>query len=225
MFLFAFSIAGSAQPRMEVQDTVDWGLVVPDAPPGQTSKVSAEVEIKNVGDETLRISEVLPGCGCTTAPLDEMVLEAGRGTTMHVTLNLPLSNGRLVKRITIQSNDESAEARVVWLIADVQRPLQASSSFIPFDKGVVGQPIEGVISFKVFGKTPVSIEASPESEGIKIITPMPLTIEPNSSADLTVEYTPTEAGPFTVGVAVKTSLEGYSSFSFKGYGSADSSKP
>lgn len=220
MFLIALSALSFAQPRIEIQDTVNWGLVVPDAPPGKTSKVSADVEIKNTGTDTLKITEVRPGCGCTSAPLDREVLPPGESTSMHVTLNLPVANGLLTKRITIQSNDEEQGARVVWLIADVQRPLQASSSFIPFNKGAVGEATEGIISFKVFGKESVSIQAKPISDGVIIKTPMPLTIEPGGSADLAVEYVPSKEGPFNVGISVKTSLAGYSEFTFRGYGSA-----
>ena len=213
--------AAFAQPRLEMQDSVDWGQVVPDVPPGQVAKVYADVKLKNTGDSVLTINEVRPGCGCTSAPLDKDVLNPGEETTMRVTLNLPLSNGVLNKRITIRSNDPDKSTRLLHLHASVQRPLQLSSSFIPFNKGKVGEAIEGVVSFTVYGKASVRVTAVAEQDGVSVATPMPLVIESGETGELTVTYTPQEPGPFTIEVAVSTTLKGYDSFSLTGYGAAD----
>ncbi len=221
VFVALSTTAVFAQPRLEMQDSVDWGQIVPDVPPGQVAKVFAEVKLKNTGDSVLNILEVRPGCGCTSAPLDEDLLQPGEETTMRVTLNLPLSNGPLNKRITIRSNDPVQGTRLLHLHATVQRPLQLSSSFIPFNKGKVGEAIEGVVSFTVYGKNSVRITAVAEREGLTVTTPMPLVVEPGETGKLSVTYTPDNPGPFTVDVSVSTSLKGYDSFDLKGYGSAD----
>ena len=177
--------------------------------------------LKNEGDDVLEITNVRPGCGCTTAPLDKMRLEPGEQTTMHVTLNLPLSNGRLKKRITLRSNDPVQGARLLYLLAEMQRPLQLSSSFIPFNRGTVGETIEGVVTFKVFGKRTVKLTAVASQDGVVIVSPMPIVVEPGEPQDLVVTYTPTKEGPFNIEVKVSTSLKGYDTFDLRGYGSAD----
>lgn len=67
MFVFAASLA-FAQPKISIQggDTQDWGKVKP-----KDSPLKASIKITNEGSEELKISDVRPGCGCTTAPLDK----------------------------------------------------------------------------------------------------------------------------------------------------------
>ena len=131
------TIGTVAQPSIQVQDSVDWGVVVPDAPPGEPAKVRAAVTVRNVGTNVLAITEVRPGCGCTTAPIEKDSLGPNEETVINVTLNLPLANGPIKKSVTISSNDPEHPTKALYLVADVQRPLQMSSSFIPFNKGAV----------------------------------------------------------------------------------------
>jgi len=215
------AIVAVAQPRLEVQDSVDWGVVVPDAPLGETAKVYADVKLKNVGTETLRISEVRPGCGCTSAPIEKDTLAPGEETKISVTLNLPLANGPIHKVITVQSNDPKGPARILNLVADVQRPLQLSSSFIPFNQGKVGEWISGFVTFTVQGDHPITINARVDQSNAKVVTPMPYVVQPGSNAVVEVAVRPSNQGTFQVKVHFKTDQNGYESFDLSGYGVAD----
>ena len=204
-----------------MQDSVNWGVIVPDAPPGQPAKAKAAVTMRNTGTELLVISEVRPGCGCTTAPIDNDSLQPGEETVMNVTLNLPLANGPIEKIVTVRCNDSEQPARILYLSADVQRPLQLSSSFIPFDKGKVGEPIRGIMTFNVQGTEPIAVTAHSEQTGVKIVSPMPFIIEPGTSGGLEISYTTKNVGPFTVKVHFTTDQNGYEKFDLSGYGVAD----
>lgn len=210
-----------AQPALEMQDTLNWGTVVPDVPMGETAKVTARVKLRNSGDALLRILEVRPGCGCTTAPIERDSLEPGEETYIDVALNLPLGNGQMHKTITIQSNDKAAPSRVLHLLVDVQRPFQLSSSFIPFNRGKVGDSIIGAISFVVSGDKPVEVRATSLQSNVEIVTPMPLIVQPNTTAEVRVAIVPKNVGPFEAMVRFTTTVSGYEKFELRGYGTAD----
>ena len=210
----------STQPRLLVQDTINWGKVVPEAPPGETAKLTKEITLKNVGNKMLRISEVRPSCGCTSAPLDKDSLKPGESTTMRITLNLPLSNGSISKYITIRSNDQADPVKTLTLMANVQRPLQMSSAFIPFNQAKIGKPAVGAVTLSSFTKKKVDVKVTTKDSGLKILTPK-LTIPAGGSADIKVEYMGKKEGPFTVEIDVTTTLAGYEKFTVKGYGAID----
>jgi hypothetical protein len=210
-----------AQPALEMQDTVNWGVVVPDVPPGETAKVAAQITLRNTGTELLRILEVRPSCGCTTAPVATDSLEPGGETTIDVSMNLPIGNGIMHKTLTVRTNAAVNPVRVVDLLVDVQRPLQLSSSFIPFNRGTVGSPIEGAVQFTASGTKKIEIRATPSQSNVQILTPMPLVVEPGTTATLRVAITPKNVGPFEASVRFTTNVSGYEKFELRGYGSAD----
>lgn len=204
-----------------MQDTVDWGIVVPEGGPDSVATVSANVVLKNNGTEILRISEVRPGCGCTTAPLDKDSLVFGEETTMRIKLNLPSHNGPVHKVITVSSNDPVNPQKVLHLVANVQRPLQMSSSFIPFNKGKVGKPVEGKITFTYKGKESVVLRATSQDPNFVILTTMPVILNPDVPQDLIVTHTPKQSGAFRAQFTIETNLKGYEKFTVHGYGNAD----
>ncbi len=218
---FLGTLYAMAQPKIEVQDTVNWGVVVPDAPPGEPAKVEAAVVVKNAGSSTLKITEVRPGCGCTTAPIQKDSLGPGEETVIDVTLNLPLANGPITKSVTISSNDPDHPTKALYLVADVQRPLQMSSSFIPFNKGAVGDTILGALTFNVQGKKPITVTARADQSDVLILSPMPLVMQPGGDTSLKVGYVARRPGPFTVKVHFESDQNGYESFDLTGYGVAD----
>ena len=109
------SISAFAQPKLVIQggDTHDWGTVKQPKEP-----LKAVVVIRNDGTDTLKISDVKPGCGCTTAPLDKKVLLPGEQTNMNVTLNVGSSSGNVHKTVRISSNDPINKDRILSLKAN-----------------------------------------------------------------------------------------------------------
>ncbi|MCU0330402.1 MAG: DUF1573 domain-containing protein, partial [Candidatus Kapabacteria bacterium] len=93
-----------AQPVLDMPLEIDWGTVAPNADLANITKMQRDIIIRNAGNQPLRVYEVRPSCGCTTAPLDTNLLGPGEQTTMHVTLNLPTANGPIKKYVTIRTN-------------------------------------------------------------------------------------------------------------------------
>jgi hypothetical protein len=68
-------------------------------------KLQHTFTIQNLGDEPLKILEVKPGCGCTTASPAKSELAPGESTTIAATLDLTGRRGMQIKPITVRSND------------------------------------------------------------------------------------------------------------------------
>lgn len=214
------SVAAFAQPKLKMEETYDWGRVVPIETHGESHKLKARIVLKNEGDKLLRITSVRPSCGCTSAPLEKDSLEPGEETALNITLNTPNNNGPLTKYVTIQTNEIQHSMKTLTLKADIQRPLQLSSSILPFNQGAVGQAIEGAMSLTSYAEEPVTINVSAITPGLTVKSPTSVVLKMGESYGLTCLYTPEKTGPFTVEVKITTSLVNYSELIIKGYGIA-----
>ena len=212
-----------AQPRLVMDNEVAWGTVIPPTPKKEDQQVHRAVTITNAGDSTLEIGEVRVQCGCTSAPLDKKRLAPGEQTSMRVTVTLPAGSGTFSKYVTVFSNDPSG-AHVLRLKADVLRPIQLESGFLAFNRGEVGVPSLAEVELTVNADTVVLITAVTPTPGVRVVTPMPMTVARGERAKISFEYTPTAPGPFNVDAVLRTSLVGYEAIELSGYGVATSQR-
>ncbi|MBU3700185.1 MAG: DUF1573 domain-containing protein [Candidatus Kapabacteria bacterium] len=211
-----------AQPRLQMQSVVDWGMVTPSGSLTKQQSVSYRVPLKNIGDKTLVVSSVRPQCGCTSAPLERDTLQPGEETSMNITLTLPAGSGVIDKYVTVFCND-SAKSHVLKLRAEVQRPLQLSSSFLGFNQGMVGQPTRSKIELISNIDDEVRITVEPKTQGLTVVGPSVLTLRKGLALPIEVEYVPAKAGTFKVELLLRTSLPDYETIDVSGFGMADPS--
>ena len=90
-----------AAPKLELApETYEWGRQ-------EENKGLYEFRfvLRNGGDETLHITKVRPGCGCTKVDLRKDVLAPGESTEMTGTLKTAGSEGRMSKSIAMTTDD------------------------------------------------------------------------------------------------------------------------
>lgn len=118
-----------AQPKIEIEngDTYDWGKVEQTKGPLKTI-----IKIKNIGNEPLKIHSVKPGCGCTTAPLDKDVIQPGEFGSLDVTLQISKDAGRIIKGITLTTNDPEKDKLDIMLKANVLVPISQFPAILTF---------------------------------------------------------------------------------------------
>lgn len=91
--------AAVAGPAIKVpNDAFDFGRVQ------QNAVVTHSFWVKSVGDQPLRILEVVPGCGCTQVPLKVSVLAPGDSTRLDITLRTKGFLGAINKRPYLVTN-------------------------------------------------------------------------------------------------------------------------
>jgi hypothetical protein len=107
--------AFAAAPKLEfVSESIDLGKVVKGAP------ITAVFTFKNAGDADLVISNVRPGCGCTTAEAKKTTLAPGESSTIEALLaSTSEYNGHISKNVTVTSNDTSRGAVSLLFQAEV----------------------------------------------------------------------------------------------------------
>ena len=126
-----------AGPAVEiVNPNFDFGKTL------QHVKVTHDFWIKSVGDAPLRIFKVVPGCGCTEAPLLDSVLAPGDSTLLVITFSTKSFRGKITKKPYLITN-ASDDKIMMSIMADVMiRPNMAAPLKIsPFkiDVSRIGQ--------------------------------------------------------------------------------------
>ncbi len=94
----------AAGPMIEIPDPVfNFGKV------GQRAKISHTFWIKSTGNDTLRITKVVPGCGCTQAPLQDSTLAPGDSTRLDLFFETRSYRGYVTKRPYLETNIDPDE--------------------------------------------------------------------------------------------------------------------
>jgi hypothetical protein len=98
--LLLLSTLSMALPKMLLgQDQFEFGYVP------QNSKISHVFWIKSVGDDSLKILSVKPGCGCTQAPVKKQNLAVGDSTDLEIIFSTGQYLGAVTKSPSIQTNE------------------------------------------------------------------------------------------------------------------------
>jgi len=110
IFILIFLLAAVlfAKPAIKFKSTtIDFGEV-------ESGKiVDINFEFENTDSDLLIIKNVIPSCGCTTTGLAKKEYKAGEKGTISSKFNSSGYNGKVIKTITVTSNDpDAAETRL-----------------------------------------------------------------------------------------------------------------
>ena len=224
VFVIAFVFTGclKAQPALEIigGDTYNWGTVKPGDNP-----LKAKVVLKNTGDKTLNVTEVKPGCGCTTAPISKSAIEPGDTASLSINLNIGSNASDVSKSIRITSNDEKNPTKHLYLKAKVFYPIEIKpTQYFTFNEMEIGMKKEAKIMLK--NNTDESITLSefvtnPNTIQINIIGKKIL--KPGEEFELVGIATPDKAGSFNCSVRFKTNNPEMKEIAIQGYGTVKES--
>ena len=89
---------------------------------GYTSRsvnVSHAFWLYSTGEDTLRITKVRVGCGCTKAPLQRDVLPPGDSTALEVTYTSSGIPGHSLKTVNVYTNEDTVDYHQLAIKADI----------------------------------------------------------------------------------------------------------
>lgn len=163
--LFGIALTVSAGPEIEIaEDEFSFGI----AP--QHARVSHVFWIKSVGDDTLRITKIVPGCGCTKVPLDKTVLAPGDSTRLEVIFSTRNYTGKVTKAPKIYTNasEERSMVRIYTQVVpkpDTTRPIVIMPYKLDVTKrfGKAGDQVK--FSIKNVSDKPVGMKTIDQPEG------------------------------------------------------------
>jgi len=199
------SFTGPAKLMIVGGDSVNWGRTAP-------GLLKHAIKLVNVGGDTLRIKDVHPGCGCTTAPLDKKDLGPGDTATVDVTLDAKSRSGLLHKSLTLTTNDSARPSIVMALIAEIERDITMTTDiFPPVMVSKVGEEGTTTLSMRNASDHPISLEApmqSPSPLLIKFDMTGPRTLAPGDSMSITarVKVLKAEGGNAQITMATSSKL-------------------
>ena len=228
LLILAFAVTSCiAQPKLEIENggRYDWGKVK-----AKDSPIKAKLKLFNTGNDTLRIKEVKPGCGCTTAPLDKKNIEPGGFATLDISLSITSYSGSVSKIINVESNDPSGNPpgkQIISLIADVFRPLIFfPNQYLNFGAMKVGQ--ESSAKLVINNKTDkpikiVKIDFSPAN--LKFSLKEGDVIPAMGDHTLEAKIIPQVAGPFSARITFNTDSPEAESVTVSGSGRIETDAP
>jgi hypothetical protein len=111
----------SSGPRIEFETPVfNFGKV------SSGEVVRHDFVFTNVGDATLEIKDVRPGCGCTTAGSWDKRVEPGKTGTIPLQLNSANFGGAVTKSATVTCNDPGKPLVVLQITGTVWKPIEVT---------------------------------------------------------------------------------------------------
>ena len=166
LILLVFATGLFAQPKIQVLPgtTLDLG----DKYVGQ--KAETIVTIKNVGNDTLKISEVKAGCGCTATMMSDKILAPLDSGKLSITFNTQGYGGQKVnKQVFVSSNDTSSPRVVINFSANVMNVLSLAPQVLNFDNSKADSTYTKSVTISNPSKQPIKIlSVETKSELIKV---------------------------------------------------------
>ena len=96
--------------------------------------VTHDFWIKSVGDQPLVITRVVPGCGCTKAPLRDSVLAPGDSTVLSITFSTRSYAGKITKKPYLLTNVSDERVPLTLQVEVMIDPeMTAPLKFSPFE--------------------------------------------------------------------------------------------
>lgn len=154
---------------------------------GGSSSLRHDFVVTNVGNALLEITQVQPGCGCTTAGEWDKKIEPGKTGKIPIQFNPANFTGPVTKYMTVTCNDPVETSHRLEIHATVWRPIDVQPQFVYF------MPTEGeetnetkVVRITSNLEEPVTLQ-QPESGNPAFKTELK-TIQPGKQFELSISY-------------------------------------
>lgn len=202
LILFLLPALALAKPALKFKNTTfDFGEVSS----GKTIDIAFEFE--NAGDQLLVIRNIIPACGCTTAELPKKEYKPGERGVIQGKFNTSGYRGKIVKTITVTSNDNAApEVRLAisgTIVVKDFAQADVKPEHIPFGAVKAGKPYTRKLNLSNLGNLDLRIlefSCSPEvSMEFKTNS-----VPGKGSTEITLTFTPFDKGVFNNLVKIRT---------------------
>lgn len=197
------SNAAGLGPKIQFEArTYEFGKVI------QGQLIRHEFVVSNAGDETLRIMDVHPSCGCTTAGAWPHELGPGKSGVIPIQINSQNLGGNIRKTVTVTSNDRASRT-ILEMTGEVVRPIEVEPAYAMFHL-IMGSTNVAPAAVRITNHmdNPIQI-TSAQSDTPAFSVGQVQTLEPGRSYELSIKANP----PFEHGtnavIMVSTSWSNY----------------
>jgi hypothetical protein len=170
--------------------------------------VDMEYKFKNTGDDTLIIKNISSSCGCTVTKVEKKEYKPGEEGTIPVKFFSRGYNGKVVKTITVSSNDpDNVYTRLKVMgnvvLKDFAQWEIIGADRLDFKEVAMGQKYTETIKFKNTGTIDLRIievthapEISPEFNK-KVLAP-------DEEGEVSIAFKPMQTGRFAAFMRIRT---------------------
>jgi len=204
IFILTFLLAAVlfAKPTIKFKNaTLDFGEV------NSGKTVDMNFEFENAGTNILYIKNIIPACGCTTTALTKKDYQAGEKGTINSKFNTSGYNGRVVKTITVTSNDPDTPEVRLTISGTVTMKDFAQADLKPdhfaFGSVSIGKTYTRKLNLSNSGNMDLrvlEISCSPEVSMVFKTS----VLAPKKSSEITLNFTPFEKASFNSMVKIRT---------------------
>jgi hypothetical protein len=157
--------------------------------------------ITNTGDETLVISSVHPGCGCTTVgpttsgggtlPGDAWTHEIAPGRTgvIPIQVNTSTLRGQINKTVTVTSNDKTRPSVALQITGNVWQPIEVEPDRVYFNLKANDTNAQNQV-VKIVNRTDVPLLLSNPRSTTNLFSAVLKTNDPGKEYELTISGVP-----------------------------------
>jgi len=202
VFLAAPYYAHAAGPKV-VLSTEEWimGNIY------QWSNPSTTVEIKNVGDEELKVLDVKASCGCTAVVLSDKVVKPGGKAELKIDFDSINSLGLMRKIVKITTNDPVTPEKIIKIVGFIKKDRAAIAYVSPeyIDLGVVAPYETRYISLNVGnkGNADLNVGGPRFPDGWFLDSSLPSIVAPGAKVAVRLGYRPpVKSGPINGEITV-----------------------
>jgi hypothetical protein len=181
----------------------------------QGERPTCAFHFANAGGGELRILEVLPSCGCTTALPDPPLLRAGERGAIRAVFDSENFAGEVVKEIEVRSNDPARPTLTLRLRSLVEPEIEFEPPTVTFDAVRPEAPARQLVTLTNRRAEPVrllSLAAVPSSYrcvALAWIDPShPLQLESWDRTVIEVQITPPPSLPMPIAGECLLEIEG-----------------
>ena len=180
--LMALSGSALGAPKRALSETsFDFGYVP------QNAQITHSFWIHSAGEDDLKILKVIPGCGCTRAPLEKDQIAAGDSARLEIIFSTRTYRGQVAKTPRFETN-EGGPAQILEIKTFVQaRPDSAYPLTVkPYklDMSQFGTTERGEVTFSLINRSDTELHPTLVDYDVEMFEiTLPKTIEPGKPAE------------------------------------------
>jgi len=198
--MFAMTLSAAAKIKFEAVE-LSFGEI--DA----GKSVDLEFKFSNAGDETLVIKNISTSCGCTAATLEKKEYKPGESGVLPVKFFSQGYNGKVVKTVTVSTNDKENVYTRLKIEGTVNLKdfanLEVVNDKVDFKDVNLGKEYKETFKLKNTGSIDLRIIEVTHSPDVFPVFKTK-TIKPNEESEVTVVFTPMEAGRFATFMKIRS---------------------
>jgi hypothetical protein len=209
LFLFVFTMmtcaltSAIAQPKIEIVDgnQLNFGDVF------HGKKAEKIVMVKNIGKDTLKISEVRTQCGCTAAMMSETDKRLGPNQVGQLSIAFDTHNysGQVSKQVYISSNDTSNPKVTITFTTNVMDVLTFDPKMVSFNDMKVDSTATRMVTVSnPSSKLPLKILSVDSKNPLLKVSFMKNELMPGEKTQMQAMFTPEKSGQFQGVIEITT---------------------